>query len=147
MWKLKALSDIRCLSNTNKHQHIICCPNIGIWRLRWNSWTYKRLESFAPCYLQFFYWQIFKETRLCSGFKNTYKKPRNKKTRVYSWIAPCRPGKNEGRNSGKNSSLQSEKTRVYAQKPRLKMLFKNFISGKVGNVFNIFRYQNISKKS
>ncbi len=37
-----------------------------------------------------FYWWILEKTILFSGFKNSYKNPRNKKTPVYSWIAFCR---------------------------------------------------------
>ncbi len=68
----------------------------------------------------FAYWWILEKTIFFSGFKNTYpvlKNPRNMKTRVYSWIALLTNGK-----------LRVEGTRVYAQKTRLNMLFKNSIS-------------------
>jgi hypothetical protein len=35
-----------------------------------------RLESFAPCYSQSFYWRIFKKTMLYFVFKKAYKKVR-----------------------------------------------------------------------
>ncbi len=40
-----------------------------------------------------FYWRILKKTILFSGFKHTYKNPRQKKSRVYSWISFCRKEK------------------------------------------------------
>jgi hypothetical protein len=58
----------------------------------------------TPCY-----WRILKKTVVYSGFKNPDRKIR------------------ETRKLDKNSSR--EKTRVYAQKHRLKIPFKNFISG------------------
>ncbi len=59
------------------------------------------------------------------------KNPLYKKTRIYSWNAFLER-KNEGRKPDKNS--RSEKTRVYVQKPQLKILFKNSISGLVKKV-------------
>ncbi len=51
------------------------------------------------------YWHILKKIVPLSDFKNPNKKnPRNKKTRVYSWIAFVE-GKNEGRRPDKNSRL------------------------------------------
>jgi hypothetical protein len=45
----------------------------------------KRLESFAPCYSQSFYWRIFKENQTILWVqKYIQKNSRNKKTRVYS---------------------------------------------------------------
>jgi hypothetical protein len=89
----------------------------------------KRLESFAYDIYSPFCWRILKKTILYSGFNNPYNKnPRNKKTRVYSWIAFCRTEK-----WGQKNRKNSEKTRVYAQKPRLKMPFKKSISGLVRN--------------
>jgi hypothetical protein len=55
----------------------------------------KLLESFTPCDSQSFFSdsEFLKKIRLYSGFKNLYiKNLRNKKTRVFSWIAPCRKG-------------------------------------------------------
>jgi hypothetical protein len=49
--------------------------------------------------------------------KNPNKNPRNKKSRVSSWIAFCRTEKGGEKTRQK---LESEKARVYAQKPRLK---------------------------
>jgi hypothetical protein len=70
-----------------------------------------------------FYWRILKKTILYSGLKNTYKKIRE--TRKLDTIneSPFVEWKNEGR------KLESDKTPVYAQKSRLKMPFKNSISG------------------
>ncbi len=50
-------------------------------RILGHQFDKKNLESFASCYLQSFYWQIFKEN------------PRNKKTRVHLWKAFCRKEK------------------------------------------------------
>jgi hypothetical protein len=60
---------------------------------RWNSWTWicnKRLESFAPLLF------TVPSPLLVADFIENHtllwfeKNPRNKKTRVYSWIAFCR---------------------------------------------------------
>ncbi len=64
-----------------------------------------------------FYWRILKKTICFSGFNN----PRNKKTRVVFF-------RTENRGQKARQKLESEKTRVYAQKPRLKMPFKNSIT-------------------
>ena len=64
-----------------------------------------------------FYWRILKKIILSFGFKNPHKK-----------IRVTRKRKKLGEKT--RQKLESEKTRVYAQKPRLKMPFKNFISGK-----------------
>ncbi len=63
-----------------------------------------------------FYWRILKKIILSFGFKNPHKK-----------IRVTRKRKKLGEKT--RQKLESEKTRVYAQKPRLKMPFKNFISG------------------
>jgi hypothetical protein len=74
-----------------------------------------------------FYWELLKKTILYSGFKNQYKLIR--KTRNSSlfmnkhFVEP----KNEGR---KPDKTRVEKTLVLAQKPRLKIPFKNSMSGK-----------------
>jgi hypothetical protein len=77
----------------------------------------KSLESLTPCYSQ---------SMLYSGFHILTKNPRNKRTRVYSWIALCSMEKWGWKI---RHNLESEKTRVYAQKPGLKMPFKISISG------------------
>jgi hypothetical protein len=43
----------------------------------------------------------------------------------------------ERKNEGSGQKLESEKTRVYTQKPRLKMLFKNSISGQFKSAINV----------
>ncbi len=70
------------------------------------------------------FWSILKKTILLSGFNNPYKNPQKKKTRKTF----CRTEK-WGQKTKIRQELKSEKTRVYAQKPRLKMPFKNSISG------------------
>ncbi len=78
----------------------------------------KRLESFASCYSQ---------SLLLADLKKSYKTlSRNKETRVLSWIEFCIKEK-WGQKT--RQTLESEKTQVYAQKPRLQSLFKNSISG------------------
>jgi hypothetical protein len=73
-----------------------------------------------------FYWRIFKKTILFSGFKNPYKKisetRKSESIQEQHFVA----WKIEGRI---RKELESEKNRVYAEKPRLKMLIKNSISG------------------
>ncbi len=95
-----------------------------------------RLESVAPCYSTVPSTGVFKE-KLYSGFKNTYKNPRNKETRVYSWVTFC--GKEKWGQKTRQKP-ESEKTQVYAQKPRLKMLFKNSISGLSNTTPNQLRH-------
>jgi hypothetical protein len=76
--------------------------------LRWKSLTEIFVHSTG-------YWHILKKPILFSGFKNLYKKVRE--TRKLD----------EGMKT--RQKLEFEKTRVYAQKPRLKMPFKNSVSG------------------
>jgi hypothetical protein len=100
------------------------CPNGFI--LRWNSWT-----------------SIWKKTQIAialhspsSGFtenhtllwflKSMEKMLWSNKTWVFSWIAFCWTEILEQKITDK---LESEKARVYAQKPWLKMPFENSISG------------------
>ncbi len=65
----------------------------------------KRFGSFVPCYTQFFNWRNFKENQTPIWFfKCIQKNPRNKKTRVYSWIAFCRKEKLGYRKPDKNSN-------------------------------------------
>jgi hypothetical protein len=54
-----------------------------------------------------FYGRILKENHTVHwlGLKILLKNPRNKKTRVYSWIAICKT-ENEGGRADKNSSLR-----------------------------------------
>ncbi len=67
----------------------------------------------------------YKENHTLLWFlKSLQKSPQNKKTRVNSWIA----WKNEGGNQTKTCAWEDSS---YAQKPRLKMLIKNSISGLV----------------
>ncbi len=56
-----------------------------------------------------FYWRVLKKTILFSGYKNPYKNPRDKKTRVYSWIGFWRT-ENEGRKPGNNLNLRRLET-------------------------------------
>ncbi len=73
-----------------------------------------------------FYWQILQKTIFFYDFKNTSKISAKQETRVYSWIGFCRM---EKRGQKTRQKLTPEKTRVFAQKPWLKMLFKNWLSG------------------
>jgi hypothetical protein len=63
------------------------------------------------------------KTIFYTGFKNTLKKIRETRKLETSILLK---GKMRGENRQK---IKSEKTQVYAQKPRLKRLFKNSISG------------------
>jgi len=81
----------------------------------------KRVESFAPSYTQSFYWRIWKKTILYFGFNNPYKNPQNSSPLMNI----CRTEKWGNKTRQK---LESEKTRVYVQEPRLKIPFKNSIS-------------------
>ncbi len=86
-----------------------------------------------------------KKTILYSGFKNPYKKnPPNMITRVSSWIAFCSSEKREWKTRQK---LESEKTQVYARKPRQKMPFKNSISFLARKSKKNFRVAPVSKSS
>ncbi len=66
-----------------------------------------------------FYWRIVKKTILFFGFKNTYKKYAKQENANLFMKGILK--------NGKIQNLESKKTRVYAQKPRLKMLIKNSI--------------------
>jgi hypothetical protein len=80
------------------------------------------LEIFCSAIHIPFYWWICQKNILYSGFKNTYKNnPRNKKTRVFSWIAFCRMEKFGWKTRQKSSLSRLE---ILA----LKMLFKNSVS-------------------
>jgi hypothetical protein len=82
---------------------------------------YQSSSLFLMCYSQ--YWRILYKTICFSDFENLFQKnPRNQKN---SWIAFCRT-KKWGQIT--RQKLESEKTWVYAQKPRLNMLLKNSIS-------------------
>jgi hypothetical protein len=74
-----------------------------------------------------FYWRVMKKTILFSGFKNSLKKicETSKLESIHEKHSVER--KNEGR---KPDKTRVEKTLVYAQKSRLKMPFKNSMSGK-----------------
>ncbi len=74
-----------------------------------------------------FYWRILKKNQTLLWFKNPYKKSAKQENSSLLRIAFCRIEKWGNR---KLAKLESEKTRVYAQKPRLNMPFKNSISGK-----------------
>ncbi len=64
----------------------------------------KRLESFVLCYSQFLLLAHSTETILYSGFKIHTQYPRNKKTRLYSWITFLEQ-KNVGRKPDKTRNL------------------------------------------
>ncbi len=83
----------------------------------------KTLKSSAPFYSQFLLLANFTEN-YAPLKKFMQKNPLNKKTRVYSWIAFC---STEKRGQITRQKLKFENTQVYAQKPRLNMLFKNSI--------------------
>ncbi len=77
------------------------------------------------------YWQILKKPILFSGLKNPYKKIRETRKlesiREYHFVERKMRVENQ-------KKLESEKTRVYAQKPRLEMPFKNCNSGTYPNI-------------
>ncbi len=85
----------------------------------------KKSESFNPCCTKsLLLADFFKETILFSGFKTPYKKSGKQEIKVYSdqhFVEQKMKVENQ-------TKLESEKTRVYAQKPRLKMPFKDSIS-------------------
>ncbi len=67
----------------------------------------KRHESFAPCYSQPLILADLKKTILYFGFNNPCQKnPRNKKTRVYSWITFCRTEENENEKNENQTKTQ-----------------------------------------
>jgi hypothetical protein len=68
---------------------------------------------------------LFTGTSTGECFKNPYKKTAKQKNRVYGSIAFCKMEKRGWKTSQK---LHYEKTRIYAQKPRLKMAYENSIS-------------------
>ncbi len=70
---------------------------------------------------------FLKKTRLCSGLKKIQKNPRNMKTWVYIHEQHRVERNNESIKPDKYSSLR--RPVFYAKKPRVKMLFKNYISG------------------
>ncbi len=75
-----------------------------------------------------FHWRILTKTIFFSGFKNPFKKiPETRKLKSIH-VQHFVEQKNEGR------KLESEKTRVYAQKTQLKMPFKNSISGSTSSI-------------
>ncbi len=53
-----------------------------------------------------FYWRILQKNILFYDFKNPLKNSRNKKSRVYSWIAFFVERKDKGRKPDKNLSLR-----------------------------------------
>jgi hypothetical protein len=71
-----------------------------------------------------FYWRILKKTTLYSGFKTPYKKIRETKKRESIYEKHFEEQKKRGKKTGRK--LEPEKTQVYAQKPRLKLPFKEF---------------------
>jgi hypothetical protein len=73
-----------------------------------------------------FYWRILKKTILLSGFKNSYKNIFETRKLESIHEQHFVDQKNEDRKSDKK--LEPEKNRVDAQKPLLKMTFKNSIS-------------------
>jgi hypothetical protein len=91
------------------------CPEMEFLDINFD----KRLESFDPCWSQSLLLADFKKTILYFGFKNIYKKSTKLE---YIHEQHIEERKNEVR------KLESEKTQVYAQKPRLKIPFKNSIS-------------------
>ncbi len=105
------------------------CPEV----VRWNSWTLLFTKD------TWVFSSLLFTVPSTSGFlRKPYSSPvlkilsknrRNNKTRLYWWIAFCRTG-NEGRKT--RQKLESEETRFYAQKPRLKRAFKNSISKQAG---------------
>jgi hypothetical protein len=83
---------------------------------------------FAPCYSQSFLWWILKKTILFYGYKNPSTAKQENSSLQYSRLAFRRMEKWGEKTRQK---LESEKTQVYALKPRLKMPFKVSISGEL----------------
>ncbi len=86
--------------------------------------------SYLPPEMEFLYISLMKDWSLLFCAIHTKKNPRNKKFEsIYEQHFVGQ--KNERR------ILESEKTRVYAQKPRLKMQFKNSISGLLKSMYKV----------
>jgi hypothetical protein len=87
----------------------------------------KRVESFAPCYAQSLklYLRILKKTILFSGFKNPYQKSAKQEDSSLFMNSIL---KNEEMRAENQTKVETEKTQVYAQEPRLKIPVKNTIS-------------------
>ncbi len=109
----------------------------------------KRLYSFAPCHSQSPQQADLKITILFSGFKNPYKKiceTRKLKSWIQEYVTFCRTQK-WWKKTGQKSNLRRLEFKPM-QKPRLKMLFKNSILGRLplpcslalvrGGVFSLF---------
>ncbi len=154
-WSLQA--ECLRLLDTFKTQNILCMlalyisavkvnawPNVSatcmhatmyLWvpcLLRWNSWTinFTKGSSLLLCAMRTtqslkLYLQIFKKTILFSGFKNPYKKSAKQEDSSLFMNSIL---KNEEMRAENQTKIESEKTSVYAQKPRLNILSKNSIS-------------------
>jgi hypothetical protein len=84
----------------------------------------------GPCFSEMEFMDISLKNSSADGF--------GKKTKPYSTVVLKIHTKNPARNKKTRvrKRLESKKTRVYAQKPRLKMPFMNFISRYDSIAFN-----------